>query len=241
MEAHGLLSGSELPSWLLKSRQWITCTFEGLGTKKQAYLDLLNKGMVEKGFRQFKKIKSPMATPSLISKTADLIYKTHDEQVWLGIKVLPKGEDLRTGFTYSDASSIRTFLTLLLCVFLGAFAGFSSSYIISGGSFDLSKLHPLIAIAPVGIFILVTASAFGLIFGRPQRTCEKRAKAILIETAESMGSKQVTPFENTAADLETTPPSQSYRVITMALKLAAIIALIIFILLLLLFPKPWGT
>lgn len=197
--------------------------------------------MAKRGFQRFKEIKSYMATPSLISKTADLIYKTPDGQLWLGIRALSKGEDLRTGFTLSDTSSIRTFLTLLLCIFLGAFAGFSSSYIISEGSFDLSKIHPLIAIVPLGIFILVTASAFGLIFGRPQRICKKRTKAILIETAKSMGSKQITPFEYATVDLETTYPSRLYKTIIMALKLAVIIALAVLILLLLLFPKPWGA
>jgi len=93
------LNDSELPFWVFEGKFWMTCTFLGLGPKKQAYLDSLTEVMAKKGFQRVKEIKLATAWESLLYKRSDLIVKSPDGKL-AGVQTVPKDENLRVGFMF---------------------------------------------------------------------------------------------------------------------------------------------
>jgi len=188
--------------------------------------------MAKEGFQRAKEIKSTMATPSLISEASDLIYKSPDGRVWIGIQALSKDEDLRVGFTYSDSSAKQSFFSLAVSMILGLFSCFLSILLIGHGELPLATTIPIEirVLVPTLIFFLVFIGGLILLFGKPQMTWRKRVKAILVKTAELMGSKQITPFKRTAVKLETKRPSRLYRAFTIVVIVFFVIVFVLFIL-----------
>ncbi len=188
------MSDSEFSSYILKIKRWLTITFYGLGAKKQAYLDLLAEEMVKNGFKRVESIEVKTTWGSFISKKSDLLFRSSDGLLWIGIRACPKDGDLRVGFADTYYKNARSFFILACSILLGTFFCFLSAYIIGQGSFDLSKMSPSIALIPVAIFFLVFLGVFTFFFGKPKRIWRRKTKAILVETADSMGGKKIIPL-----------------------------------------------
>jgi hypothetical protein len=201
------LRNSKLPSRILKFKNWRTCTFQGLGAKRQAYLDLLNEGMAKRGFQRVEEIKRRTAWCSLINRSSDLIFYSHKRKSWVGIKSLSKHGNLRVGFADWYYNPIRDALITVFCILLGALGTFFSAYILTAyvtghPSYYIGGLPDWMIPIPIILFFVVFIGAFLLFFGRPYEAWREQVKAALTEIAESLGGKQITPFKKTTVKLE---------------------------------------
>jgi len=195
------LSDLEFPSWVLNSKEWVTCEFQGLGNKKQVYLDLLKKEMSKGGFQQVEEIRlarRPWA--SFISKMSNLKFNSPDGKMWIGIQAVPKDENLRVGFADVVLTKKQFYLLFAFSILFAFSLGAISAYVI-GRNVNVNE-HIEWAFSS----IIVAALAFvtpPMLYGiLPRRRWRRQAKQLLVETAESMGSKQTTPFKKTTYKLE---------------------------------------
>ncbi len=209
---------------------WSTCTFQGLGPKKQAYLDLLNERMAKKGFQRVEKIGVKTNVTPIINKSSNLMFKSPDGLIWIGIRSLSTDEDLKVGYTNTYYNPKRTTLILASSMLLGLFFCYLSIFIIGHGTIPLSPNTPTrILLIPVLILLSVAIGTFYIIFTRPFSNWIRQLKTTLIETAESMGSKQITPFKYTTTELETAPAPRLYTVFKIVVIVFFLIALVLFI------------
>lgn len=192
----------ELPPWVFTGKFWKTCTFEGLGPKKQAYLDSLTEVMAKKGFQRVKEIKLATAWESFLYKRSDLIFKSPDGKL-AGVQTVPKNEDLRVGFMESLFTRKKVWLTLVSSIFIAFFFCVLSIFIIGQGTIPLPPTTPRVMVfIPAIIFLIVLIGALVLFWVKPARDWRQQIKQLLVEAAGSMGGKQITPFKKTTVELE---------------------------------------
>jgi len=70
--------------WSGKPKAYHTCTFQGLGDKRQEYLRLVEEGMMKQGFKRAEewRERNPVFTGS------DLIFKSPDEKFLPSIRAV---------------------------------------------------------------------------------------------------------------------------------------------------------
>ncbi len=216
--------------WVSSPPSWKACTFSGLGVKKQAYFDLLTEKMAKLGFQRVEALEvGSLITPRApyINKESDLIFKSSSRKLCVGVKISSKNGDLRVGFKQMYYSVAMFALLIAFGFFLG-FVVFSIYIQIYG---------PMSSSAPKILELLMGLSAIGVLIsplilfgGVPFLIWRQRLKKILIKTAESLGSKQTTPFEKTFGTLEKWRPSRSEQFVK-AFGIIAIVFIIIAVIL----------
>jgi hypothetical protein len=162
--------------------------------KRQAYLDQLTREMIEKGFKQaeknpFRGIESDdLAGP-------DLVFKSPNK--WMvGIRVLSVKEDLKVGLI--SGGDLRRLL-------LQYFAGLVLAIIlltIGGFGFKAVGLDPNTSMVIALLIFLTIMFLTALSISLQKRTVNRKVIKVLVETAQSMGSNQITSFKKTTTELK---------------------------------------
>jgi len=179
----------------------MTCTFQGLGAKKQAYLDSLTEGMAKKGFQRVNEVKLATAWEFLLYKRSDLIVKSSDVKL-AGVQTLPKDGNLRVGFMESPFTRKKVWLTLVFSILIAFFFCVLSMYVIGHGVLPWTNVPDWMILIPTITFFIVLIGALALFWVKPARNWRQQVKQLLVETAESMGGKQISPFKKTTVELE---------------------------------------
>jgi len=170
---------------------WRTCTFKDIGTKKQDYLDLLAKEMTKKDFQQVEKNKLSTRTMAPFLEENSLVFGTPDGKFNIAIQAVPSNGNLKVGFIV--VAKIKQSVVNFVYFVLGSLASFILLYLIKCAfpSFDRLTLVML-------FFIIWFSIGFGLpLFLLSRKTWNQQLMRILVKTADSMGSKQISPFKRT--------------------------------------------
>jgi hypothetical protein len=172
---------------------WRTCIFKDIGTKKQDYLDLLAKEMARNGFQQAEKNEfwTRFFTELYLEENTP-IFETPDGRLNIAIQTVPSNGDLKVGFMFFTKKERNRLFFISFS--LGLLVSLISLYLIKYefphfDGFPLAMLWLIIWFS-IG-FSLPAFSALSII------TRNRQLMQIMVKTAESMGSKQTTPFKRT--------------------------------------------
>ena len=180
---------------------WRASTFQGLGAKKQKYLDSLTEEMVKWGFQPLDKSDGGGVLNEWV-KGRDLLFISPDGNR-ISIRAITVNDNLRSGFAYEidRAKGWRTragfIATVILDSLITALLALILKYILPSADPTLLSLAILMP-----VFILFLIILFYVFVGKSERSWKRRLKRLMIETAESMGAKQITPFKKTTVELE---------------------------------------
>lgn len=174
---------------------WKICTFQGIGTKRQEYLNLVAERMVTNGFKRVEEIKLGIWGQYLYVKGSDFTFESPEGEYQTGIRAVSIDENLRVGFNHTGTSRIakKAFLWLVCCLFIALVVSLLSCNIVKYAfpSIDAFQLTMLWTI----IFFPVMFGPIFFIAGKKKRSLDRQIKQFLVDTAEYMGSKQITPFK----------------------------------------------
>jgi hypothetical protein len=171
-----------------------TCTFQGLGVKRQAYLDQLTCELTEIDFEPINR-SSLDWMESFGFEGTDLVFKSPNK--WnVGIRTLSVKEDLKVGLV-----SRGTLRQLLLEYSAGVILAMTL-FVMSAFGLKAVGLDPNTS-AVIAMFISLTVMfLMALLITLQKRTVNRKVMKVLVETAKSMGSNQMTPFKKTTVELE---------------------------------------
>lgn len=154
--------------------------------KRQAYLDQLTREMIKKDFK-------PADKNPFVGIESDLVFKSPNK--WMvGIRAVSVKEDLKVGLISGGELRqllIQYFAGLVLAIILFTIGGLGFKAV--GIESDTSAVIALFIFLTI---LLLTAFSIHL----QKRTVNRKVMEILIETVESMGSKQIAPFMNKPTD-----------------------------------------
>jgi len=202
-------------------KNYHTCTLEGLGSRKDEFLENMVQEMKAKGFRRSSPIE-PFA-PQLGLK--DAIRKSHseyleelirhnmvgadamlvsDENEKIALRGETQGKNMRFGYYYAastkELKDVRWFFIagylVWLIVWLNIAKAFRGQLDFLGALFII-----LVIIIPLGILVRMSGRP-SLSYYTKTRRMEKEIDRLVVEIAESMGGKQITPFKKTTVELE---------------------------------------
>lgn len=187
-----------------KPRAYRTCTFQGLGNKRQAYLDSVAERMAEQGFKRAEEWRER----NPVFDGSNSIFKSSDEKFLVAIRAISTEDgNLRAGFSLAGvpgkAAKIFVF-SIGFAFILGALSAYILRQMFGPIKGTVQDLWMLILV----MIILFTAFGFPVLaYMTPSKMrYNRKVRQILVETAESMGSKQITPFssylKSTTVDLE---------------------------------------
>ncbi len=172
-----------------KTSDWNICTFQGLGSKRQDYLNRVTEEMEKRDFQLTDK------SPAINIKGSDLIFK-HPKGPFFCIRAVSIGENLRVGFKSTEEMGREIFPAM----FLAALPTFLSIYIIGGGVVPWTNVPKWMASIPLIIFFTFFIGTFGLMYRLSLlRKFRQEIKPLLVGIGKSSGSKQVTPFRKILA------------------------------------------
>jgi len=181
---------------------WRTCTFQGLGSKRQEYLDLLSDGIVRWGFQRLGKDKDGGLLDEW-TKGRDLLLGS-PEGYRISLRAISVNGNLRVGFVHDVIQEkgwrIRggSIASIVLAGLITLFSVYLIRYF-----FPYEGPPSLgLALLIIPFSILIWFILFYMFVGRNEITWRRRLKRLLVETAESMGGKQVSPFKKTTVELE---------------------------------------
>lgn len=181
---------------------WKICTFQGLGTKRQEYLNLVAERMVKKDFKRVGEIKLETWGQYLYIKDSDLTFESPEGEYQTGIRAVSIGENLRVGFNHKGTLKILK-KAVLMFAFSLIFALFVSFLFVN----IVEYAFPSIDVTQLGVLWIIVffPVMFGLwisIVGKKKRVLDRQIKKFLVDTAEYMGSKQITPFKRITVKYE---------------------------------------
>lgn len=176
------------------TKKFQTCTFQGLGIKRQDYLDQLTRKLTEIDFKPINKSSLDSMEYFAFGGT-DLVFKSPNKWI-VGIRALSVKEDLKVGLISGGILRqllLQYFAGLVLAIILFTIGGFG---------FKAVGLNPntsaVIALVIFLTILLLTAFLINL----QNRTVNRKVIKILIDIAQLMGSNQITPFKKTTIELE---------------------------------------
>jgi len=171
---------------------WRTCVFQGIGTKKQVYLDLLSGEMARKGFQRDEKNKFSTLGAAPFLEESNPMLKTPDGKFSVAIKAIPCNGDLKAGFMIFARAKQN--ILFFVSFTLGLLVSIASVYIIRYAVPSLDGF-------PLAMLWLIIWFSIGLglplFSGLSVITWNRQLMQILVKKAESMDSKQITPFKRT--------------------------------------------
>jgi len=182
-----LLKGTPLIAY----RQYTTCTFEGLGNKREAYLGRLAEAVVKNNIKVIEKINFSWVEGIVIGG-ADLLFEPPSKLVATGVRAVPVNGDLRVGYSTPPRGK-----GYWISFFMFTFLAFLAMYVLGWGR-GWGKFGDLIAIS-IFLAIMLSPIAFIVVY---RKVYNRKIKHLLIQTAESMGGKQTTAFQKTTGKLE---------------------------------------
>lgn len=170
---------------------WRTSTFQNLQTKIQSYMELLTEEMAKKGFQRSE--KSDIGTFGAFLKGGYSMFETPDKKFNAIIQAIPCNGELKVGFTLLAKPKQNTLL--FISFIIGLLVSLVPLYIIK-------YVVPFIEGFPLAMLWLIIWFSIGLgvplfFSGLSVITWNRKLMQILVRTAESMGSKQITPFKRT--------------------------------------------
>jgi len=177
--------------WMASDRYYTTCTFQGLGIKRQAYLDRLAKAVVKNNWKVFEKSVLGWMEGIAIGG-ADLLFEPPNKLVATGVRAVPVNGDLRVG--YSAPPRGKRYWTSF---FIFTLLAFLAMYVLGWGR-GWGEFGELIAIS-IFFAIMLSPIVFIVVY---MKVYNRKIKRLLIQTAESMGGKQTTAFQKTTGKLE---------------------------------------
>jgi hypothetical protein len=176
-----------------------TCTFQGLGTKKQEYLNMLAEVMKKKNLQ---KVEEPSGVIALVLEGRGLIFES-PSRVEVGIRAVSIKENLRVGFAVQpNVTRKKAVLWLIVSILVASFFVFLSAYIIGHGMLPLTEAHGWAILIPFLTFFAAFSCMFLPYVLKTEITWPPKIRKLLVETAESIGGKQITPFRKTTVELE---------------------------------------
>ena len=186
-------------SWLFTRKIWSTCSFRGLVTEKQVYLDLLTEKMAEKKFQQVK--KEPHGVFKDLLEGRDLLFESPD-RTEVSVRAVPSKNGLKVGFVVElHVTRKKAWFWLIGSLILGFFVFLLSAYIIGHGTLPLTNVPWWMVLILTMIFLLPLFGTLSCL-RIPEIKLSRSMKKMLAETAESMSGKQISPFKKTTVDLE---------------------------------------
>jgi len=172
------------------------CTFQGLGPRKDQYAEKLEEKLVSLGLQKFKEVageRAEIQRRALYDYFAgsDLIYN-FPKLYKIGFVFRPINGDLLVGYLLHGGISValKLFPIALIVIILNFIPDW----------FDLPSLPFLLAALVLGIVGIFYLFYGGMI--KPYKQLIKPVEKILVEVAESMGGKQLTPFKRTKIALQ---------------------------------------
>lgn len=172
---------------------WRTCVFQGIGTKKQAYLDLLAEEMARNGFQKGEKNKLGTWGVAPFLEGSSPMFETPDKKDNVIIQAIPCNGDLKVGFMLiaKTKQNILLFTFFVLGLIVSLVLVYAIKYAVpSFDGFPLAMLW-LITWFSIGLGLPLFFSGLSVI------TWNRKLMQIFVETAESIGSKQITRFKRT--------------------------------------------
>ena len=189
----------------VKPRAYRACTFEGLETKGQIYLELVAEGMAKQGFKR----ADEWGERNLALGGSDAIFKSADEKFLAGIRAVSTEDgNMRVGYALAGmpgkAAKILVFSGGLAFI-LGVLSAYTLRQVF--GPLTTLTFKNLWVLILVLIILFSTFLVPVLAYTLPaKRKLNQEIKQLLIEIGESMGSKQITSFSSyfklTTVDLE---------------------------------------
>lgn len=203
-------------------KNYRTCTLEGLGSRKDEFLEKIVHKMEAKGFRRSASIEpfkpSLRLKDAIIKSTrsylielerynmvsADVILES-DKNEKIALQAKPNNNNLRFGYFFAlglekTQFSLRWrfilgYLALLAVVFF-----IDENFHESLGFWSLLILSLIIIVLPLALETRrLKPSLF--IYSKTRRK-QKEIDQLVIEIGKSMGGKQITPFKGTTIELE---------------------------------------
>lgn len=182
----------------LGTKRFQTCVFQALGIKKQAYLDQLTKEMIKIDFKPIDR-SSLGSMESFAFGGTDLLFaapKGLGEGI--GVRAVSLNGNLKVGFVSSGIRTRKFFTVFFICLFLGLFASFIPFFVYDPNSTVGMWSYITIGL-PLFLIIVCGPLVHSLLY---RRRYNGKIRRLLVETAESMGAKQITPFKKTTVELE---------------------------------------
>jgi hypothetical protein len=180
------------------TKKFQTCVFHGLGIKRQAYLDQLTRELAEIDFKPINKSSLGSMECFAFGGTDLLFAALKGLGEGIGVRAVSVNGDLKVGFVSSGMKTQRFFTIFLVFIFLGLFASFIPFFVYDPNS--KTGTWGYITIGLPLFFIIACIPFFHSLLYR--RRYGGRIRRLLVETAESIGGKQITPFKKTTVKLE---------------------------------------
>lgn len=204
-----------------------TCTFEGLGSRRDEFLNRIVEVIEEKGLK-----KAPSIKPFELSLGvknglhfwdssiafrighremvgADVLLTSDHKgaETTVALRAEPKGDNLRFGYYYSrwhkprSAAEIKLYLKIIAGICLWLTWGFFAGLILLGKPFYQAHGGPALIFAIVTLALLPAIPTIYTIYRRDVGLTKEMDRRVS-EIAESMGGKQISPFKKTTVELE---------------------------------------
>jgi len=93
--------------FMLKVIDWHISIFQGLGNKRQDYLNLLTEELMNRGFQRIGEIRARFWGEDHYFKGSDLIFESPDGTC-VGVRAVGVGNDLRVGFNVNVKTTTKT-------------------------------------------------------------------------------------------------------------------------------------
>lgn len=204
-----------------------TCTFEVLGSRKDEFLSRVVEAMEKRGLRKVPPIKpfghhlgvkdalrlwdfsmfDELARQQMVGTDVLLAYDKEGTHKRVGLRAEEQGKNLRFGYFYGEkvdlksAKGIKFILELILYMVLVFVWPLFVGIILLGKPFyEAYGLVTLVLIVII-LFFLPLIPFLYIVHRRETRPIREIDQRIL-EIAESMGGKQITPFKKTTVKLE---------------------------------------
>lgn len=201
-----------------------TCTFEGLGLRKDEFLSRVVEAMKERGLKKTSPIKpfklavgaehifslgiwNEIGRREMVGTDVLLSSDERGTHMRMGLRAETRGNDLRFGYFYGkwhdlrSSAVIKFFVELLGGTILFLIWAFFVGLVLLGKTFLQTYGEVVSLLTLVTLLVLPTVPVVYLVYKgetRPRRELDN----LTLDIAESMGGKQVTPFKKTTVNLE---------------------------------------
>lgn len=179
------------------AKRFQTCVFSGI--KRQVYLDQLTKEMINIDFKRIDRSSLGLMESFAFGGT-DLLFTAPDKTAGegIGVRAVSENGNLKVGFVSSGIRTQRFFTIFFICLFLGLLASFIPFFV-----YDPNSRVGMWSYLTIGLplFVIIACAPFihSLLYRRKH---SGKIRRLLIDIAESMGGRQITPFKKTTVKLE---------------------------------------
>jgi hypothetical protein len=201
-----------------------TCTFEGLGSRKDEFLSRVVEAMEKRGLKKTSPIKpfklaieakhifslgiwNEIGQREMVGTDVFLALDGQGTHTRMGLRAEPQGSNLRFGYFYGkwhdpkSPAAIKFFAKLIGGIILLCLWCFFVGFVLLGEPF--AQAHEITVF--LSVFVTLALLPFlpsVYVVYRKETQPRKDIDKYILEIAESMGGKQITPFRKTTVELE---------------------------------------